>query len=581
MLTSALACLQAQDTPPPAAAPLDIPKLIEQLGDPHVRVRDAAEAQLQAHPECAEALQKALPGHERDELGLRTNKLLKFFQEHLWSVQEEKLVNGSAGGMTLLRTATADSTGKQVAAMFAKGASLWEFNPLTQVRTTGDATPVEGSGWLGVRRAIAISPDGKWVASSNDRGELLIDQWDGTRVRTIYLEDAPTIVKSGSGTMTFSGNISGTGGSITVASRVFRVAPDFLLTGQEEGAAPVEAKEVLASYGANFDAPGVDVTFLATSNRLVVKNTLEQLDVIEGIVAAINNGTPPPKVAKAVKAVPAPAAVADPFASVQLTPAADPFGAPPPAASNSGNPFASKGTSGSRIVLDQPPTAPTSDAEKKVLDHSTRRSTKGVIWGLGFLPDGKRIVFANEKDGVVVFDLEKNTFRSKPVGTMLPRSMAISKDGKTIALGVDPEGLSSRLWLLETETLTLLQDVNINRTPNGVAINADGSEALFALLDGRIGAVSRATGAVTRVGQFRMQAMSVTYSTDGASILATSMDPTAPLKIWDTKSRQEIWTSQSFAQGFHSVVSLDANRFITTSNDCYLRVWQKLGTTQP
>ena len=92
-------------------------------------------------------------------------------------------------------------------------------------------------------------------------------------------------------------------------SRVFRVPPTFLSSAGGAGgaadpapaadpfaAAPApgagsnavagrpNAKQVLISLGANFEAAGSDATFLPGSSRLVVKNTLQQLDYIEKVI---------------------------------------------------------------------------------------------------------------------------------------------------------------------------------------------------------------------------------------------------------------------------------------------------------
>lgn len=97
-------------------------------------------------------------------------------------------------------------------------------------------------------------------------------------------------------------------------SRVFRVPPTFLsAAGSDAAAAPAaaadpfgapaangagaapalpgkaSAQQVLTSLGANFEAPGSSATFLAGSSRLVVKNTLQQLDYIERLIEDLQN----------------------------------------------------------------------------------------------------------------------------------------------------------------------------------------------------------------------------------------------------------------------------------------------------
>jgi general secretion pathway protein D len=104
------------------------------------------------------------------------------------------------------------------------------------------------------------------------------------------------------------------GASGKLESRVFRVPPTFLssaggATGAASTAAPVDpfaaptadtaapalagrpnAKQVLTGLGASFEAAGSEATFLAGSSRLVVKNTLAQLDFIEKIIEDMKGG---------------------------------------------------------------------------------------------------------------------------------------------------------------------------------------------------------------------------------------------------------------------------------------------------
>ena len=99
-------------------------------------------------------------------------------------------------------------------------------------------------------------------------------------------------------------------------TRVFRVPPSFLSTaggGGGAAAAPVadpfaapapggaaaaplstppNAQTVLSGLGANFEAAGSNATFLPGSSRLIVKNTLQQLDFIEKIIDDLTKTLP-------------------------------------------------------------------------------------------------------------------------------------------------------------------------------------------------------------------------------------------------------------------------------------------------
>lgn len=77
-------------------------------------------------------------------------------------------------------------------------------------------------------------------------------------------------------------------------TRVFQVPPGFLSSRETPARDPFASgppakpsiQEVLESMGISFDARGSSVTYDAAASRLVLKNTLEQLDGLESILAA-------------------------------------------------------------------------------------------------------------------------------------------------------------------------------------------------------------------------------------------------------------------------------------------------------
>jgi general secretion pathway protein D len=98
-------------------------------------------------------------------------------------------------------------------------------------------------------------------------------------------------------------------GGGALETRIFNVPPNFMSAGAAAGGAaggaeaaadpfasgdagaakPAlpsrgDAKQVLVGMGANFEAPGSTATFLAGTSKLVVKNTLQQLDLIEQLI---------------------------------------------------------------------------------------------------------------------------------------------------------------------------------------------------------------------------------------------------------------------------------------------------------
>ena len=91
-------------------------------------------------------------------------------------------------------------------------------------------------------------------------------------------------------------------GNVILSTRSYRVSPDFLLWGKTPAnpaarvdpfaaaAPPVAgtARTVLETFGISFTTAGSSADFDKNSSRLIVKNTAEQLDMVEAIVAQVS-----------------------------------------------------------------------------------------------------------------------------------------------------------------------------------------------------------------------------------------------------------------------------------------------------
>ena len=70
----------------------------------------------------------------------------------------------------------------------------------------------------------------------------------------------------------------------SIESRVFHLPAAFHSAAGTDDSDPTKTQQVLTSLGANFEAPGSSATILPGSNTLVVKNTLQQINFIKGLV---------------------------------------------------------------------------------------------------------------------------------------------------------------------------------------------------------------------------------------------------------------------------------------------------------
>ncbi|MES2709627.1 MAG: WD40 repeat domain-containing protein [Verrucomicrobiota bacterium] len=170
------------------AAPPDIPALIKQLGSPYVRLRDEAEARLRVLPESLGSLRALVRADAKSEAGLRAAQAVNFLKRSEWSLSGElQIQNGSLSNpaMNLLRSLCASPDGTHCVAMFRWGAVVIALNPLAQERVTGQPGTRFSANWEGVRRAVAVSPDGSLIASGNDQGEVRLNSFSGNLMRTI------------------------------------------------------------------------------------------------------------------------------------------------------------------------------------------------------------------------------------------------------------------------------------------------------------------------------------------------------------------------------------------------------------
>lgn len=70
-------------------------------------------------------------------------------------------------------------------------------------------------------------------------------------------------------------------------TRTFTVPPDFLTRGGPAGPGPAAARQVLESLGVTFRLEGSSAVFDKSSSRLIVRNTVKQLDLVETLVGAL------------------------------------------------------------------------------------------------------------------------------------------------------------------------------------------------------------------------------------------------------------------------------------------------------
>jgi hypothetical protein len=104
-------------------------------------------------------------------------------------------------------------------------------------------------------------------------------------------------------------------------TRVFRVRRTFLQALNAGASPPKSAKEILMSLGVNFEAVGSMAAGELGEDRIIIKNTLQELDALEEVVDRLNRKplivpTSPAEIPASAQAA-APAPAMDPFAPPQ------------------------------------------------------------------------------------------------------------------------------------------------------------------------------------------------------------------------------------------------------------------------
>ena len=158
----------------------------------------------------------------------------------------------------------------------------------------------------------------------------------------------------------------------------------------------------------------------------------------------------------------------------------------------------------------------------------------GHVTGMGFTPDGTKLVSGSESDGIVrIWDVASRKALHTLDGRMfLGRTMALSPDGKMVALGT--VGHTVRLWDVETgkELFTEYQghDSQINSlafSPDGKMLVSAGDFRQTFLWD---------TTRRERKGLLAGSAITLSFSPDGkhlATVPANSSDRSNKIQIWD------------------------------------------------
>lgn len=192
---TALAWGQTAPSQETKANPPDAPALISQLSSPYVRLRDEAETALKSLPDALPQLRTLVQSAPASEAGLRAAHIVDALKGTQWALTAELQVRDPSSTSShssseppeflMLRALCPAPDHRRCVALFRGGAAVFTLNPLAQEKVTGQPSVKNSQNWQGLRRALAVSPDGQWIASGNERGEILLNDFSGEAVRKI------------------------------------------------------------------------------------------------------------------------------------------------------------------------------------------------------------------------------------------------------------------------------------------------------------------------------------------------------------------------------------------------------------
>lgn len=171
MMMPAVTMVHAQDA--------DIAKLIGQLADPKVRLRDEAQKVLALHPEAVPQMRAALEKTPSEEAQLRLKRILKRLHDRQWEIEWQQPEPRPFLDRGILR-GTPD--GAWIAHMYGKGAEVIDARGYATNRIQG--TPTTNI----IPRVMAFSGDGRYVAFANKGGGVWEENERGERQRLLPRE---------------------------------------------------------------------------------------------------------------------------------------------------------------------------------------------------------------------------------------------------------------------------------------------------------------------------------------------------------------------------------------------------------
>lgn len=204
-----------------------------------------------------------------------------------------------------------------------------------------------------------------------------------------------------------------------------------------------------------------------------------------------------------------------------------------------------------------------------------------TVWGASFFPDGRLLATCDRGGWLRIWNTETGELvKSVPLMPgQVNRTLAVSPDGKLIAVSIDYSGEPDHLWIWNVEEAQWSHKQETISRVNTLAFTRDSRRLLGAHHEGCINLWNVThDGRLTderRIGPIGTLGLCAVFSPDEKSIFVATDAAEGQLSQWDVETGEELWRSPNLGTNLEGVAFLDADRVVAMGKDGRLRLWQR------
>lgn len=204
-----------------------------------------------------------------------------------------------------------------------------------------------------------------------------------------------------------------------------------------------------------------------------------------------------------------------------------------------------------------------------------------TLWGASFFPDGRLLATCDRGGWMRIWNSQTGELiRSEPLMPgQVNRTLAVSPNGKLIAVSIDRSGEPDYLWIWNVELGEWTDKQRTSNRVNTLAFTRDGRQLLGAqhascaklwsvTSDGRL-IKERDIGPVGTYG------LCAVFSPDEKSIFVATDSREGQLTQWDVETGEELWRSPDVGTNLEGVAILDERRLVTVGKDGHMHLWRR------